>query len=554
MKPTNISASFLIGALLCIAIWAILERAKQDVLHNLIRVESEAVALIVERDLSLHLSRLTILARNIILQNRRSLPMVTEQTDNFDPYQNILGHVAVLDAQGFQISGGHPEGPNNHAMLVSPDILALARQTAQPILRTRQDELLIKMVLPTYQSGVLIGFLVTELMTNAWINDLLLDPTWPLARRGFSAQIFIGDEVVFRSQDFDTLSTERINSDRIKIFNTHIRSELRIRPSELPRLARSLPETVAALLFLVGSFGVWAQYQRLRALAAEKAASDAAAALRATNATLRSEVDVRRKAETQATRAQEATALFLATMSHEIRTPLNAIMGMFELIERADVPPRVVRQAQAGRSAAMRLFSELTNVLDASRLDAGALTVHRRNTRLADLISRWSDSLVALCDHSRKPVRPLVEIGSDMPETAYLDVDRTTKILGNLMDNALKFTAEGEVAIRINKKGNDLIIRVADTGIGIPRDRRALLFQRFYQIDDERNRSFDGAGLGLAISREIAELTQSELVIEHTRTYDDNDNDQETGTVFRLTIHSAFSSATKHHDGMPSVK
>ena len=122
------------------------------------------------------------------------------------------------------------------------------------------------------------------------------------------------------------------------------------------------------------------------------------------------------------------------------------------------------------------------------------------------------------------------------------------------MDNALKFTAEGEVAIRINKKGNDLIIRVADTGIGIPRDRRALLFQRFYQIDDERNRSFDGAGLGLAISREIAELTQSELVIEHTRTYDDNDNDQETGTVFRLTIHSAFSSATKHHDGMPSVK
>ncbi|MDG1459499.1 MAG: ATP-binding protein [Pseudoprimorskyibacter sp.] len=532
---------------MCFTIWAILARAKQDVLHNLIRVESEAVALVVERDLSLHLSRLTILARNIILQNRRSLPMVTEQTDDFDPYQNILGHVAVLDAQGFQISGGHPEGPSNHAMLVSPDILALARQTAQPILRTRKDQLLIKMVLPTYQSGVLIGFLVTELMTDAWINDLLLDPTWPLAKRGFSAQIFIGDEVVFRSQDFDSLNTERINSDQIRIFNTHIRSELRIRPNELPILARGLPEIVAILLFMAGSFGIWAQYQRLRAVAAEKAASEAATALRSMNAVLRAEVDVRRRAETQATRAQEASAIFLATMSHEIRTPLNAIMGMFELIERADVTPRVVRQAQAGRSSAMRLFSELTNVLDASRLDAGALTVNRTNISVKDFITRLSDSLVALCDHSRKPVEPVVEIGSDMPDIAYLDIDRMTKILTNLMDNALKFTTEGQVAIRINKAEGDLLIRVADTGIGIPRDRRAQLFQRFYQIDDGRSRSFDGAGLGLAISREIAELTKSELLIEHTNT--SLEGGQKTGTVFRLTVRNAFPHSTEHEAG-----
>jgi signal transduction histidine kinase len=547
MKPTNIFASFLIGAILCFTIWAILARAKQDVLHNLIRVESEAVALVVERDLSLHLSRLKILARNIILQNRRSLPMVTEQTDGFDPYQNILGNVAVLDAQGFKISGGHPEGPSNHAMLVSPDILALARQTAQPILRTRKDQLLIKMVLPTYQSGVLIGFLVTELMTDAWINDLLLDPTWPLAKRGFSTQIFIGDEVVFRSQDFDSLNTERINSDQIRIFNTHIRSELRIRPNELPILARGLPEIVAILLFLAGSFGIWAQYQRLRAVAAEKAASEAATALRSMNAVLRAEVDVRRRAETQATLAQEASAIFLATMSHEIRTPLNAIMGMFELIERADVTPRVVRQAQAGRSSAMRLFSELTNVLDASRLDAGALTVNRTNISVKDFVTRLSDSLVALCDHSRKPVEPVVEIGSDMPDIAYLDIDRMTKILTNLMDNALKFTTEGQVAIRINKAEGDLIIRVADTGIGIPRDRRAQLFQRFYQIDDGRSRSFDGAGLGLAISREIAELTKSELLIEHTNT--SLEGGQKTGTVFRLTVRNAFPHSTEHEAG-----
>ncbi|MGB1208283.1 MAG: sensor histidine kinase, partial [Paracoccaceae bacterium] len=322
------------------------------------------------------------------------------------------------------------------------------------------------------------------------------------------------------------------------LHGTQIRSVAQPHERSIWGMQGRLPELLAACI--AGALGMafsaifFAGVQSSRANRAEAKSASMTRDLQAANASLSQQIDVQRKAEAAALHAQAASERFLATVSHEVRTPLNAIMGMFELIARANVTPRVTRQAQAGRAAALRLFAELTNVLDASRLDAGAISVSKSTTNLPDLIRRWEDTLTALVDSSHKPVTARMETAPTLPDHVWIDPERVTKIINNLLDNAVKFTAQGSVTLHISTRKADLVVRVKDTGLGIPKDRHDSLFQRFYQIEDARTRSLDGAGLGLAICAEIADLMGSKLDIEPSG------GTQAAGSVFRLTLTNAL--------------
>ena len=232
---------------------------------------------------------------------------------------------------------------------------------------------------------------------------------------------------------------------------------------------------------------------------------------------LQREVSVRRRAEKEALRASEVKASFLATMSHEVRTPINAILGLFELIEQADVPERQKRQARAGQQAASDLFKQLTNVLDVSRLEAKSLELSIRNEPLRPLIVELHQLLEASIVRSGKLIDATVAIDESVPESAWIDRRRVDQIVLNLIENAVKFTDTGRIGLSVTtySSGVDsyLCIAVSDTGPGIPKHSIPQLFERFSQLDGAITRRAGGSGLGLSISKELAKLMQGNLQV-----------------------------------------
>jgi len=246
---------------------------------------------------------------------------------------------------------------------------------------------------------------------------------------------------------------------------------------------------------------------------------------------LKHEVAVRRRAEGRAVHANDIKSTFLANMSHEVRTPINAIMGLFELIEAAEVPARQQRQARAGQVAAGELLKQLTNVLDVSRLEAKSLDLNIRTEQLAPLFSDLLHLLEAAIATAGKPIEASIEIIGDVPETALMDRRRVDQIVINLIDNAVKFTSEGKIDLQVSSGECGgvpvLCIAVSDTGSGIPAEGLGRVFDRFAQIDGAMTRKTGGTGLGLSICKELAALMHGDLTVQST---------EGAGTTFTLIL------------------
>ncbi len=222
------------------------------------------------------------------------------------------------------------------------------------------------------------------------------------------------------------------------------------------------------------------------------------------------------EAEQRAKEAQQATEIrnkFLANMSHEVRTPINAIMGLFQLIEMADVPERQKKQAAVGLSASQQLLGQLVNVLELSKMEADAIQIKPKKTKIRPLAEQWVETAIASNHQLGKDIDVQLEFADEMPEVLTLDARRVTQIVDNLTDNALKFTKKGRVSIIVSpaesakgKRAEHINICVADTGCGIPNTHKEAIFDRFLQVDSSETRENGGSGLGLTISRRIAEL------------------------------------------------
>ena len=220
------------------------------------------------------------------------------------------------------------------------------------------------------------------------------------------------------------------------------------------------------------------------------------------------------EAKEKAENADKAKSNFLANMSHEIRTPMNAINGMAEFILRDSADEEAKKNAAMIKSATKSLIAIINDILDFSKIESGKMEIINETYSLSSLINDVSTMIrIRLED---KKVSLKTEVDPNLPDTLYGDEGRIKQILINLLNNAVKFTNQGEITFSMGfaEMPDDrirLLVSVADTGIGIKEEELEKIFDSFTQADTKRNRSIEGTGLGLAISRKLVAMMGGEL-------------------------------------------
>jgi signal transduction histidine kinase len=212
--------------------------------------------------------------------------------------------------------------------------------------------------------------------------------------------------------------------------------------------------------------------------------------------------------------ASRAKSNFLASMSHELRTPMNAILGFTEMIRDGlygDVPPEIQDPVSDIHTCGKQLLGLINNVLDLSKIEAGHMELALGEYVIEDIVNTVKLSLRSLA--ATKGLDLVTTVPPDLP-LGLGDGKRITQCLMNLVGNALKFTGEGRVEIRVELQGESLLFAVSDTGIGIPADQIENIFEEFRQADATVSRDFGGTGLGLSITRKLVELHGGRIWVE----------------------------------------